>query len=118
MFRIFSRFKRNKKCSNNREIANIKQITYEELLEKVKAGAILLDVRTKQEFNEGHLNGAIVIPYYDISKNIKNIVPNKEQEIIVYCKSGGRGITAVQILDDLGYKNVHNLKGGMEGINS
>ena len=118
MFRIFSRFKRNKKCSNNRGIANLKQIIYEELLEKVKTGAILLDVRTKQEFNEGHLNGAIVIPYYDISKNIKNIVQNKEQEIIVYCKSGGRGITAVQILNKLGYMNVWNLKDGMDGINS
>ena len=116
MFRIFSRFKRNKKCSNNREIASLKQIKYEDLLEKVKAGAILLDVRTKQEFLEEHLNGAIVIPYYDISKNIKIMVPNKEQEIIVYCKSGSRGITAVQILNKLGYMNVWNLKGGMDGI--
>lgn len=118
MFRIFSRFKRNKKCSSNREIANVKQITYEELLERVRLGTILLDVRTKQEFNEGHLNGAIAIPYYDISKSIKSLVPNKEQEIIVYCKSGGRGIRAVQILNELGYINVLNLKGGMEGINS
>lgn len=116
MFRIFLRLKRNKKCFNTREIANLKQITYEELLQKVKGGVILLDVRTKQEFNEGHLNGAIVIPYYDISKSIKSLVPNKEQEIIVYCKSGNRGITAVQILNKLGYNNVCNLKGGMDGI--
>lgn len=116
MFRIFSRFKRNKKCSNNREIADLKQITYEELLDKVKAGVILLDVRTKQEFMEGHLNGAIVIPYYDISKGIKSLVPNKEQEIIVYCKSGSRGIRAVQILNELGYMNVWNLRGGIDGI--
>lgn len=116
MFKIFSKFKRNNKCSNNRQIANLKQITYEELLQKVKGGTILLDVRTKQEFNEGHLNGAIVVPYYDISKNIKNIVQNKEQEIIVYCKSGNRGITAVQILNNLGYRNVCNLKGGMDEL--
>ena len=115
MFKIFSKIKRNKN-QNMREITNIKQITYEELVERVKAGGILLDVRTKQEFMEGHLNGAIVIPYYEISKRIENIVPNKEQEIIVYCKSGARGITAVQILNKLGYKNVCNLNGGMEGI--
>ena len=116
MFKIFSRLKRSKKCFNNREIANLKQITYEELLQKVREGAILLDVRTKQEFYEGHLNGAIVVPYYDISKNIKNIVQNKEQEIIVYCKSGSRGITAVQILNKLGYINVCNLKGGIDEL--
>ncbi|MBQ7882654.1 MAG: rhodanese-like domain-containing protein, partial [Treponema sp.] len=116
MFKIFSKFKRNIKYKNTREVANINQITYEELLEKVKLGAILLDVRTKQEFMEGHLNGAIVIPYYELSKRIENIASNKAQEIIVYCKNGGRGITAVQILNDLGYKNVYNLKGGMEGI--
>ena len=116
MFKIFSKFKRNKKYKNTREVANIKQITYDELLERVRLGAILLDVRTKQEFMEGHLNGAIVIPYYEISKRIETIVSKKEQQIIVYCKNGGRGVTAVQILNDLGYNNVYNLKGGMEGI--
>ena len=116
MFKIFSRFKRNKKCQNTREMANINQITYEELLERLRGGGILLDVRTKQEFMEGHLNGAIVIPYYEISKRIENIIPNKEQEIIVYCKNGGRGVTAIETLNKLGYKNVYNLKGGIEGI--
>ena len=64
---------------------------------------------------EGHLNGAIVVPYYEISKRIENIIPNKEQEIIVYCKNGGRGETATEILNKLGYTNVYNLKGGIEG---
>lgn len=116
MFKIFSKFKRNKKCQFTREIANINQITYKELLERVKGGGILLDVRTKQEFMEGHLNGAIVIPYYEIKKKIENIIPNKEQEIIVYCKNGGRGVTASETLNKLGYKNVYNLKDGIEGI--
>ena len=116
MFKIFSRFKKNKKFEFTRKIDNINQITYEELLGKVKSGAVLIDVRTKQEFLEGHINGAIVIPYYEISKKIENIIPNKEQEIIVYCKNGGRGVTAVETLNKLGYKNVYNLKGGMEGI--
>lgn len=115
MFRIFSRFKRNK-YKTTRETVNINHITYEELRKKVKLGAMLIDVRTKQEFVEGHINGAIVIPYYEISKRIENIIPNKEQEIIVYCKNGGRGVTAAEILNELGYKNVYNLKGGMEGI--
>lgn len=116
MFRIFSRFKRNNKCQSTRKVGNINQITYNELLDKVRKGGILLDVRTKQEFLEGHLNGAIVVPYYEISKRIEKIIPNKEQEIIVYCKNGGRGETAVETLNKLGYKNVYNLKEGIEGI--
>ena len=116
MFKIFSKFKRNNKCQSTREMADINQITYEDLLKRVRNGAILLDVRTKQEFIEGHINGAIVIPYYEVLKRIEKIIPNKEQEIIVYCKNGGRGVTAVETLIKLGYKNVYNLKGGMEGI--
>lgn len=116
MFKIFSKFKINKKCQSTREMANINQITYKELLERVRGGGILLDVRTKQEFMEGHLNGAIVIPYYEISKRIGNIIPNKEQEIIVYCKNGGRGVIAIETLSKLGYKNVYNLKDGIEGV--
>lgn len=115
MFRIFSRFKRNK-CKSTRETVNINQITYEELRRKVKLGGMLIDVRTKQEFIEGHINGAIVIPYYEVPKRIEKIIPNKEHEIIVYCKNGGRGVTAVETLNKLGYKNVYNLKGGIEGI--
>jgi len=73
-------------------------------------------LRTKQEFLEGHLDGAILIPYYEISKKIENILQNKEQTIIVYCLNGGRSIKAGEELKELGYKNIYNLKDGMEGI--
>ena len=123
MFNIFRRFAYCKipsrawgckKCT--REVSNINEITYDKLLEKVKEGAILIDVRTKQEFLEGHLDGAILIPYYEISKKIENILQNKEQTIIVYCLNGGRSIKAGEELKELGYKNIYNLKDGMEGI--
>lgn len=114
MFRLFRRL-RNINYKTSRTV-NIQEISYSELLIKVKGGAKLIDVRTRQEFLERHLNGAIVIPYYEISKKIEKIIPNKEQEIVVYCKSGARGITATQILNELGYKNVCNLKGGIDFI--
>lgn len=103
-------------CKNTREILNIKEITYDELLEKIKDGTILIDVRTRQEFLEEHIRGAILIPYYDISKKIAAVVPNKDAEIIVYCKNGGRSTKAYEILDKLGYTNVYNLKDGIETI--
>ncbi len=103
-------------CKCTREILDIKQITYDELLKKTKEGAILIDTRTKQEFLEGHLDGAILMPYYEISRRIENIIPNKDQIIIVYCQNGGRSIKASEILIRLGYVNVYNLKDGIEGI--
>lgn len=101
----------------NRETLNINQITYDELLEKINEGAILIDTRTRQEFLEGHLNGAILIPYYEISRKIESIIPNKDRNIIVYCQNGGRSARAAEILNRLKYENVYNLKDGIEGIN-
>ena len=88
MFRIFKKFANCKvpskvckchisRCERSNRIININEITYDKLLEKIKEGAILIDVRTKQEFLEGHLDGAILIPYYEIYKKIENILPNK-----------------------------------------
>lgn len=102
------------KCT--REVLNINEITYDKLLEKVKGGAVLIDTRTKQEFLEGHLERAILIPYYEITRRIENIVPNKDRTIVLYCKNGGRSSRAYEILNKLGYVDIYNLKGGMEAI--
>ena len=127
MIKMFRKFKRFINCKiassacmgqgkNTREVLPIKEITYEELLQKVKEGATLLDVRTKQEFKEGHLDAALLIPYYEISKKIEKLIPNKEQSIVVYCQNGGRSQKAYEILNILGYKNVFNLKNGIKDL--
>ena len=101
------------KC--NEQLLNINEIRYDELITKVKEGAILIDVRTRQEFLEGHLEGAILIPYYEISKKVADIIPNKNQAIIVYCQNGGRSQKAYKTLNNMGYNNIYNLKSGIEG---
>ena len=106
----------NRPCRSTRDVLNINEITYDELLEKVKEGATLIDVRTRQEFLEEHLERAILIPYYEISRRIGNIVPDKDRTIILYCKNGGRSIRAYGILNRLGYSNLYNLKDGLESI--
>lgn len=106
----------NQKRENSRQIINTKEITYEELLKKVREGAVLIDVRTKQEFLENHLERAILIPYYEIARKIENIIPDKERNIILYCQNGGRSMRAYEILKKLGYSNLYNLKGGIEQI--
>ncbi len=88
-----------------------KEISYKKMNEIMKNGTTyLIDVRSKQEYNKGHLDGAINIPVFDIEREIQNLVKNKSVSIIVYCSSGGRSRQAKEILDRLGYENVYNLK--------
>ena len=131
MIKMFNMFKRFSSCRKaprlcicpmlkcgkcTREAIDINEITYDKLLEKVKEGAILIDVRTKQEFLEGHLEGAILIPYYEIKSKINVIVYDKNKTIILYCKNGGRSENAYKVLKKLGFKDIYNLKDGIEGI--
>ena len=90
-----------------------KEIKKEELKNFTKNGVTIIDVRSKQEYEEGHLNGAILIPEYEIKEKIKNIVENKDEKILVYCSSGIRSKQAQEELINLGYKNVYNLKDGI-----
>lgn len=93
-----------------------KEINFNEAMDIIKkhTDAILLDVRSQQEFSEGHLPGAICIPVYNLSKNIGKIVKNRDNIIIVYCQTGSRSKKATKILDDLCYTNVYSIKGGLE----
>lgn len=72
---------------------------------------IIVDARTIEEFNEGHIEGAILIPEYEIAERAEKELPNKEQLILVYCRSGRRSKIAAQALADLGYTNVKEFGG-------
>lgn len=72
---------------------------------------VLLDVRTPDEYNEKHIQGAILIPDYDIETTIASQIPNKDTTIIVYCRSGYRSRTSANKLINMGYKNVYDLGG-------
>ena len=90
------------------------EINIEELKEKQKNGAEILDVRSSQEYAEGHFKGAINIPYYQINKNVYNILKDKQQEIVLYCEAGVRSRQAYKKLLKLQYKNVYSLYKGLE----
>ena len=96
------------KKRNNRGMEQ-PDITMEELKKLEKEGAILLDVRSPQEYKEGHLNGAISLPEYEIKENVETILKNKKEIIIVYCSSGSRSKKAQKELIEMGYETVHNL---------
>jgi rhodanese-related sulfurtransferase len=74
---------------------------------------IILDVRTAEEYKDGHLVGSIQIDYY--GSDFKNEVSklDKSKPVFVYCKGGGRSSSSCAILKDLGFKEVYNLQGGI-----
>ena len=78
----------------------------------VQAGALLIDVRTRSEFVEAHVQGAINIPHDEIIESAAEILElvgqDQTKDIVVYCKSGGRSGFAKKDLLNIGYKNVVN----------
>ena len=68
----------------------------------------IIDVRTEQEYKEGHLKNSINIPHVEIKNKINDQVKDKDQKIILYCRSGRRSGIAEKILKEMGYKNVVN----------
>ena len=76
----------------------------------INKGAIMVDVRTKEEYDEDHIEGAVLLPVDEINEDkVNEIVKNKDDIMIVYCKSGARSSEAASILNGLGYHNVYNL---------
>ena len=93
---------------DNKEESVIKYVSMDEIVQIMNENSnyIILDVRTMQEYIEGHIPNAICIPNETISENIINKLPNKEQLILIYCRSGNRSKQAAQKLKNLGYTNL------------
>ena len=77
---------------------------------KNAAGAVLLDVRTPQEYREGHIPSSQNVPLQQLDK-VEEITENKATVLYVYCRSGARSRQAVNLLNHMGYTNVHNIGG-------
>lgn len=97
---------------------NEKSLTYEQITaEQAKTimdtekDYIIIDARTDEEFAEGHIENAILIPEYEIKDRAEKELPDKEQLILVYCRSGRRSKIASEELVKLGYTNVKEFGG-------
>lgn len=73
----------------------------------------VIDVRTPEEFNEGHISGAININIYDEDFSEQVGALPKEKDYLVVCRGGARSSQACSIMSDLGFKSLNNLEGGM-----
>ena len=74
-------------------------------------GYIILDVRTQEEYDQGHIPGAILIPDTEIKAKAEDVLTDKEQMILVYCRSGRRSKLAAETLVELGYTNIKEFGG-------
>ena len=95
--------------SQQPEDSAYRQITMQEAVEMMEAeeeGYIILDVRTEQEFASGHIPGAVLLPNESIGTEDPDCLPDKDQLILVYCRSGNRSKQASDKLARLGYTNV------------
>lgn len=96
-------FKRNSKRSLNKKDIDKKQMD-----KMLKDGAVLVDVRSPQEYKEGHLEGAISIPEYEIISKHSSNFKSRDEVIILYCSNGIRSKKAQRKLEKIGYNNVYN----------
>jgi rhodanese-related sulfurtransferase len=74
-------------------------------------GYIILDVREQDEYDAGHIPGAILIPYTQIGEKAEKVLPDKGQLLLVYCRSGRRSKIAAEALVELGYTNIKEFGG-------
>ena len=99
--------------STKNEKGTYMQITAQEAKEimDTETGYVILDVRTESEYAEGHIKGAVLIPDTEIGKRAEKELTDKEQLILVYCRSGRRSKNAAEELANLGYTNVKEFGG-------
>lgn len=100
-------------CSNPSEGGSYMQISMNEAVEMMETEKdyIILDVRTIEEYEEGHIPGAICVPNETIGENVIEELPDKGQVILVYCRSGNRSKQAATKLAEQGYTNIYEFGG-------
>lgn len=96
------------------ETVTVNKITAEEAKTMMESGGkdlVILDVRTMEEFNTGHIQNAVLIPDTEIGAKAPDVLTDKDQTILVYCRTGRRSAEAAKKLVDLGYINIYDFGG-------
>lgn len=98
---------------NKKSKRNIREVEYSDINLN---DYIIIDVRSRREFRETHIKGSINIPLPEVKRNIGTYVRDKKRKLLICCQSGIRSAKAVEILENMGYIEAYNLKGGIENI--
>ena len=99
-----------KETTNQPAYMNITQEEAKKIMDS-QTGYVILDVREQDEFDAGHIPGAILIPYGSIEEKAPSMLPDKDQLILVYCRSGRRSKIAAEALEKMGYTNIKEFGG-------
>lgn len=100
-------------CSDKSEEASYTQISMEEAVKMMETeeNYVILDVRTTEEYEAGHIPGAVCVPNETIGEEAVEELPDKEQMILIYCRSGNRSKQAAGKLLEQGYTNIYEFGG-------
>lgn len=104
--------------STSSATSDTQKITYQQISQEeakrimdTESDYVIIDSRTDEEFAQGHIKGAIMIPEYEIAQKAEKEIPDKSKLILVYCRSGRRSKIAAEELVKLGYTNVKEFGG-------
>lgn len=97
----------------NSHSASVNTITPEQAKEIIdnNPDCVILDVRTQEEYDEGHIKGAVLLPDSEIAARAKEVLTDKDAVILVYCRSGRRSALAAKELAQMGYTQIHDFGG-------
>lgn len=104
-------------CGKNEEaiteVAAFSKISSEDAKKIIdeEKNIVIIDVRTEDEYNSGHIKNSILIPVNDLKFKAEDILKDKNQKILIYCRTGNRSNTAGKILDEMGYSNIYDFGG-------
>ena len=98
-------------CGKKHELYGASKLEEAKKIMDSQSGYVILDVREQDEFDESHIPGAILIPHGQIKELAPSMLPDKDQLILVYCRSGRRSKIAAEALEEMGYTNIKEFGG-------
>lgn len=102
----------------DRARARVSDVTPEQVDDLVNQGAVLLDIRDKEEHDADHIAGSINISRGKLEMNVEGEIPDLNATILCYCNANNRGALSAAALKDMGYENVRYISGGLRGYRS
>jgi phage shock protein E len=103
-------------CTVQKSSAAYQKLSYEEAKSIIDGedGIVILDVRTLREFDEGHIENAVLIPDTELEDRVEDELPDKDAKILIYCRTGRRSANSARLLIEMGYTKVYDF-GGIVG---
>lgn len=102
-------------CDAAMEDQGYRNIDAAQAAELIKREPVLiLDVRTPEEYREGHIKGSVLIPVQELDREYVKISDHLQKPVLIYCRSGNRSVTASNILVSKGFRHLYHMKGGIK----